>query len=249
MKEELWQRLSSSKERTYTPAIEEAKALSDEEKIQLFEYALHLHNSLEDLPTSQSMGKWLWYALFRYEPQMFWQRLAFILPEHPTDLRYLPTYLRMRAMRNGKSPQMEVLSASLCHLLSLVDRQSVQGLPPITQDLLIKQLANPYQDVEVTLSILEVVPLLCSEEALPSLHLLCGEGKATLNMQRVSAAALIALRRLNKNLVERRETDALLRPAEAPDEGNVLLRPARDPVETQPEELLRPVEGKKKEGT
>ena len=245
MNEEFSLRFASSDVRIYAPALEEAKAFSEEEKILFLEY-IHDPDIEEDLPFFSPKGWLRRFWGFTTPPLSIWQRTVQLLPEHPTDFRYIPFFLTLLENGAGEQEKVEVLSAPFCTLLSQISRENVKSIPKAVRDQIFAQLDRTYQDISITFAILEVVPLFCAEGVLYQLEVLAREGKATLNMQRVSAAAKIALKRLQENIEEKREADALLRPALAPDEANSLLRPAHDPIETKQEELLRPAEKQKR---
>lgn len=240
MSEELWSRFSSDDVRVYLPALRKAQAFSEEERIRFLEYGLFLNEEREALYATGWLGRFL--GLRPPPPLSFWRRITLLIPERPTDLRYIAIFADLLEIGATEGEKAEVLSAPFCHLLSQINRENVKRVPKEARDGLFRQLDRAYQDTSVTFAILEAVPLFCAEGVLYQLEVLSREGRATLDMQRVSAAAKIALKRLLENIEEKREADSLLRPALAPDEANSLLRPARDPIETKPNELLRPAE-------
>ncbi|GDX40495.1 hypothetical protein LBMAG21_07870 [Armatimonadota bacterium] len=246
----LWRRFSSWKEAVYAPATAEVKALTEEERLQFLEYAF---DPERDFAIASKNG-WLGRVLGLGTPSYTWKRLVRILPDSPKDFRYIAIYLELLNMAWGSPGRLDALSLHFCTLLSHIDTENVSSISRATRDRMFRQLDRAYQDTYITRAILEVVPLFCAEGVLYQLEALSRKDKDTLDkqslsateMQLVSAAAKIALKRLQEHIEEKLESDALLRPALAPDEANSLLRPAHDPIETKQEELLRPAEKQKR---
>lgn len=246
----LWKRFSAWKESVYSPAIAEVKAFSESDRLLFCEYACTPENLA-------SCGREGYFGFF--PPKSYfsvWQRFVEILPAQPEDARYLPILLNLRRYGLGylsfwqkawdKRPLREedvtVLSAPLRFCLAQVGADAHESLPSETRKMLLELLESPFADVELTLAVLEKVPLLYDERFLPWLNELLIGGRFTPDRRRVADAADVAYGRLKRNIKKREEYGALLRPADPPSESDSLLRPARDPIETKPEELLRPVE-------
>ena len=227
--------------------MEQVRALPEETRIEFLRYACMPNNAIDFYP----LKGWLWKHLgFSIPSLSVWKRVVQLLPECPTDWRYIAIISSLQATGAYGEEKVEELEAPLrfC-LVSIVknvqlgiDQSSTMPPSQHTRRMLLELLASPYEDIELTLAVLEVVPFLYDEGFLPRLNVLLMGGKFSSERRQVVEEADRAYRCLVKNIKKKKENDALLRPVYPPNEANSLLRPAHDPIETKPEELLRPAE-------
>ncbi len=134
----------------------------------------------------------------------------------------------------------DCLNTALKQSLPLINNEVASRLSTQERYTLYSFLASPYDDVELTIAILDAIPTLLDPEALPQVRALMSEGKASQNMQRVSYAASKCYGELKAGLAEKQDNALLLRPSSNASElERNLLRAAKDNPEDA-QELLRP---------
>lgn len=157
------------------------------------------------------------------------------------DPRFIGPALDFLAQTSDDNVKKSVRSA-LKNLLPQMRADQAEALTPEQRRALLIPLTLPYDDIELTLSVLKTLEQVGDEKAIPVVKKLTEEGAATCNMRSVKQAAMECLPSLKERAENAQQAQTLLRASDATVAvaSDVLLRPAMaNADDTPPEQLLR----------